>query len=145
MKKHVSIFCEINLLIIFILAVSSINSIVQPSIRHLIVKRRLNDEKEISNLANQYPNVNYLELLFPLDKSLFLLCFKTVFNIDHIREKRCFWSELINFCTLCVDEQSPSIYSDIALYHWILQNTDLKYSSTGFYTTYYDSMFSIWL
>ncbi len=60
------------------------------SILHLIVKRRLIDEKEILILDYQFPNIKYLELLFPLKEETFLNCFKTVFNLDDTNEKRCF-------------------------------------------------------
>ncbi len=58
------------------LAVGSLNSIEQNSTRHLIVKRRLIDENDICIIHHQYPNVKYLELLFPLREERFLSCLK---------------------------------------------------------------------
>ncbi|CAF5135818.1 unnamed protein product, partial [Rotaria sp. Silwood1] len=73
--------------------INSISS--QPFIRHLIIQRRLTDETEIPILAQQYPNVRYLQLLFPLEKSAFLHCFKTLFSYDDdTYEKFYFWPEL---------------------------------------------------
>ncbi|CAF2965113.1 unnamed protein product, partial [Rotaria sp. Silwood2] len=83
-----------------ILTVSSINSIPQPSIHHLIIERRLIDEKEINTLAHQFPHVKYLELLFPLEKDSFLRCFKTLFSLDNTTGKRSFWSEMVYFRTV---------------------------------------------
>jgi len=48
------------------------NSIVQPSIDHLIIERRLKDDKEMLILVHQFPNIKYLELLLPLDKHSFM-------------------------------------------------------------------------
>jgi len=130
---------------IFVIAVSSINSIVQPSINHLIVERRLIDENEIHILAHQFPNVKYLELLFPLDKSSFVCCFKTLFSMDDNSDKRCFWLELINFCTIYHYDQAPSFYGDGDFHIWLITNTDLKFHSIPFYSYTSDSMLSIWL
>ncbi len=82
---------------LFISAIISINSIVQPSVRHLIVEHRLNDEREISILARQFPNVEYLKLLFSLDQSSLKRCFETLFSIDANHRV---WPRLINFCRL---------------------------------------------
>jgi hypothetical protein len=71
MKKHLFIFFFINfcqIKIFFFLAIGSINLIPQLSIHHLVVKRRLTDEKEIITLDHQFPNVKYLKLLFPLKR-----------------------------------------------------------------------------
>ncbi|CAF2729715.1 unnamed protein product [Rotaria sp. Silwood2] len=51
-----------------ILTISSMMSTSQEHICHLIVERRLTDENEIQKLAHQFPNVEYLELLFPFGK-----------------------------------------------------------------------------
>jgi hypothetical protein len=130
---------------IFVIAVSSINSIVQPSISHLIVKRRLIDENEIGILAHQFPNVKYLELLFPSDKSSFVCCFKTLFSMDDNSDKRCFWLELINFCTIYDYDQETSISGDDGFHSWLINNTDLKFHSIPFYSYKSYSMLSIWL
>ncbi|CAF1587533.1 unnamed protein product [Rotaria sp. Silwood1] len=128
-----------------ILSVSSINSIPQPSIRHLIIERRLIDEKEINILARQFPRVNYLELLFPLEKDHFLRCFKTLFNFDSTTEKHFIWSEMICFHTVINYQQRNSIYTNEKLHYWLIQNTDLKFHSMPFYANCSNSMFSVWL
>ncbi len=130
---------------LFRLAIGSIDSIPQLSILHLIVKRRLIDEKEISILNHQFPNVKYLELLFPFKEESYLNCFKTVFNLDDTNEKRCFWSKMINFRTKYTYQQILSIWNDEKLHHWLTSYTDLKYHSTPFYANHSSSMFSIWL
>jgi hypothetical protein len=61
---------------LFVLVIFSMNSIVQPFVRHLIVKRRLTNEKELLILARQFPNVEYLKLLFPLENSYVFVVFK---------------------------------------------------------------------
>ncbi|CAF3652660.1 unnamed protein product [Rotaria sp. Silwood1] len=126
--------------------IGSIQSIVQPYIHHLIVERRLIDEQEISSLAHQYPNVKYLQLLFPLDNSLFLRCFQVLFSMDDSSDKKLrFWSELINFSTKYVYGQSNGILSDGKFHQWLIDNTDLKYHTLIFYANCSNSMFSIWL
>ncbi|CAF4680448.1 unnamed protein product [Rotaria sp. Silwood2] len=127
-----------------ILTVSSINSIPQPSIHHLIIERRLIDEKEINTLAHQFPHVKYLELLFPLEKDSFLRCFKTLFSLDDTTGKRSFWSEMVYFRTVISYQQRNSIYNNDKLYYWLIQNTDLKFYSIPFYASCSNSMFSIW-
>ncbi|CAF1113733.1 unnamed protein product [Rotaria sordida] len=80
--------------------ISSVYSIVQTTVRHLIVERRLNDEREVCLLARQFPNVEYLKLLFPLEKSACIRCFQTLFSIDEtIYANRRLWHKLINFST----------------------------------------------
>ncbi|CAF1186338.1 unnamed protein product [Rotaria sordida] len=104
------------------------NSIVQPNIRHLIVQRRLIDEKEISILAHQFPNVKYLQLLFPLDRTLFVRCFQTLFSdYGTIYYKRSrYWCYLVNFCTTFDVIQLNQIINDSDLHRWLIENTDLK-------------------
>ncbi|CAF1354745.1 unnamed protein product, partial [Rotaria sp. Silwood1] len=41
--------------------IASMNSMIQPFVRHLIVECRLNDEREIHLLARQFPHVEYLK------------------------------------------------------------------------------------
>ena len=64
------------------------NSIIQPSIRHLIVERRLKDEKEIYFLAHRFPNVKYLQLLLHLiNLYLFIvlkLCLAMMIKMIHV-------------------------------------------------------------
>ena len=117
---------------------------IQPCICHLIVERRLTDEREISNLARQFPNVKYLELLFPLEKSLFIACLKGLFSLDDKKETRCYWPKLINFCTCVSFQQFELIWDDNYLHLWFIRNTDLKYHSVVFYANHSRSMFSIW-
>ncbi|CAF1455040.1 unnamed protein product [Rotaria sordida] len=126
--------------------ISSITSIVQPYIHHLIVERRLIDEQEISSLAYQYPNVKYLQLLFPLDHSSFRRYFQVLFSMDGSNDKKSrFWSGLINFSTKYVYGQANGIRSDGKFHQWLIENTDLKYHTLIFYANCSNSMFSIWL
>ncbi|CAF3140469.1 unnamed protein product [Rotaria sp. Silwood2] len=126
-------------------SISSMMSTSQEHIRHLIVERRLTDENEIQKLAHQFPNVEYLELLFPLEKSSFLRCFQTLFRFADNHEKRCFWSEMISFRTRFTYAQSYSIWSSNELHYWLISNTDLKFRPNRFHTDVSDSTFSIWL
>ena len=50
------------------------DSIIQPSVRHLIVKRGLCNERDMLILARHFPYIKYLELLLPSDKCLFIDC-----------------------------------------------------------------------
>ena len=111
----------------------------------MIVKRRLNDEREISILARQFPKVKYLELLLPLDKFSFMICLKSILTRDdNIEKKCCFWSELINFSTELVYEQTGSYWNGNKFYDWFIRNTDLKYHKSHFYIDYSSSTLSIW-
>jgi hypothetical protein len=122
------------------------NSIVHPKISHLIVQRRLIDEREICILSHQFPNVKYLQLLFPLQKSSFNRCFQILFSgYDSIDKESRFWPHLVSFYTVHVYGQSNSIITDSILHHWLIKNTDLKYHKFLFYANCYDSMVSIWL
>ncbi|CAF1511324.1 unnamed protein product [Rotaria sp. Silwood1] len=123
--------------------VSSMNSIPQEHIRHLIVERRLINENEINVLAHQFPNVEYLELLFPLEKVSFLRCFQTLFRLADNNEKCCFWSEMISFHTRYTYNQSCSIWSSDDLHYWLISNTDLKFRRKRIYTSVSNSTFSI--
>ncbi len=123
------------------LAVGSINSIEQTSIRHLIVKRRLIDEDEISIIHHQYPHVKYLELLFPLKDERFFCCFKTLFNQN---DQRCYWNELIHFRTNYTYEQKIN-FNEEGFHHWLITNTDLKFHRNSFIAKASHSILSIWL
>ncbi len=127
------------------LAVSSINNIPEPSIYHLIVERRLIDEGEMISLAHQFPNVKYLELLFPLEESFFLRCFKTLFSLDENIGIRRFWPKLVYFRTPFTYFRSYWIYNHEKFQHWLIINTDYKFNSIPFNAICGDSMFSIWL
>ncbi|CAF4788471.1 unnamed protein product, partial [Rotaria sp. Silwood2] len=58
--------------------ITSISSIVQSSISHLTVERCLSNEGEIVIRRNQYPDVKYLKLLFPLEKTSNIRCLPTL-------------------------------------------------------------------
>ncbi len=117
---------------------------MQPSIRHLIVKRRLSDEREIAILARQFPGVKYIEFLFPDEKSLFNSCLKSVFSFDGQKEKPCHWPELVNFSTLMSFHHFELIYGNRNIHLWLIQNTDLKYAPCSFYANCNRGMLSIW-
>ncbi len=117
------------------------NSIQQGSIRHLIVKRRLIDENEISIIHHQYPNVKYLELLFPLEEKRFLCCFKTLFNLDNQN----YWNNLIHFRTMFTYEQVHGYFDEEQFHSWLISNTDLKFHSIPFIVNVSHPTLSIWL
>ncbi len=121
------------------------NSIKQPSIRHLILKRRLIDENEILILHHQYPHVKYLELLFPLKENQFFSCLKTLFTINDENNQRCYWIELIYFHTIYTYEQAQSIFNEEQFHSWLISNTDLKFHSIPFIVNTSDLILSIWL
>ncbi|CAF1336954.1 unnamed protein product [Rotaria sp. Silwood1] len=124
--------------------INSISS--QPFIRHLIIQRRLTDETEIPILAQQYPNVRYLQLLFPLEKSAFLHCFKTLFSYDDdTYEKFYFWPELVSFRTIGDYEQFSASWLNFNAKNWLIENTDLKFRSLSFRAEHSNPIFSIWL
>jgi len=128
-----------------IVAISSMNSIIQPSIRHLIIQCRLSNENEISILARLFPKVQYFELLFPLNQPSCIVCLKSLFSRDDSIEKKCcFWSELIHFSTEFTYEQLEPIWSSTKLYHWLIRMTDLKYHKSHFYLHFVSSVLSIW-
>ena len=109
------------------------SSICQPSIRHLILKRRLDNENEILILAHKFPNIKYLELLLPLDESSFIRCLNSLVSLDSsIEKKYLIWPELIHFSTKLVDIQHQFIwdgqYSD-----WFIRKTNLKYCPSYIY------------
>ncbi|CAF1313234.1 unnamed protein product [Rotaria sordida] len=95
----------------------SINSIIQPSVRYLIIERYLYDEKEMSILAHQFPNVKCLKLHLPLDKSSFINCLNILLDRNNnIKKKDCYWSELIFFSTELFHEHRSIISSASQLY-----------------------------
>ncbi|CAF3302282.1 unnamed protein product, partial [Rotaria sp. Silwood2] len=113
--------------------ITSISSIVQYSISHLTVECCLSNEGEIEILANQYPNVKYLKLLFPLEKTSNIRCFQTLFSVDdNINGNRRFWPQLINFSTN-FNHKSNFIMDDNDVQHWLNQNTDMKFVKSRFY------------
>jgi hypothetical protein len=124
---------------------SSIASLIQPSINHLIIKRRLNNVEELLNYARQFPPVKYLKLLFPKEKFLFINCLKNLFSFDTKQDKRCYWPQLIHFSTSVVYRQFESVYHNTNLHLWLIQNTDLKYVSYTFDVILSRPLLSIWL
>jgi len=83
-------------------------------------------------MADQFPNVKYLKLLFPLDTTLYINCLKTMFSVDNSIEKKRYWPKLIHFSTSVVYNQFESVYHNTNLHLWLIQNTDLKYVSYTF-------------
>ncbi|CAF3394730.1 unnamed protein product, partial [Rotaria sp. Silwood2] len=123
---------------------NSINSLIQPSVRHLIVERRLIDESEISNFTRQFPHVKYVELLLPLEESLFVACLKNLFSFDNEKEIRCYWPQLISFSTCATFKQLQFISHHKNLHLWFIKNTDLKYYPLPFSSNLSGPLLSIW-
>ncbi|CAF1331286.1 unnamed protein product [Rotaria sordida] len=124
--------------------ITSETLVVQTSICHLTVEHRLINEREISILAHQFPNVKYLKLLFIFEKSLYIRCFQTLFSVDNnINGNRCFWAQLIKFSTDFYNELNI-IMDDNDVKHWLIQNTDMKFYKSEFYADCFNSTFRIW-
>ncbi|CAF4680430.1 unnamed protein product [Rotaria sp. Silwood2] len=156
LKTHFRRACQITTCILIdmklpkriskVILTKQIHTIIQPSVRHLIIQYRLTSERDMSILACQFPHVKYLELLFPLDKSSYIHCLKSLFSRDESTEKiYCFWSELINFSTELRFNQLDSIWNNQSFKEWIIQNTDLKYHQCPFYVHYSIPRISIWI
>ncbi|CAF0931241.1 unnamed protein product [Adineta steineri] len=125
--------------------IASINSIIQPSIRHLTVERVLKDETEIGIYAHQFPNVKYLKLFFPYDEFRFINCLQTVFTVtDKTNGNRRRWLQLINFSTKALYNTSRVIFDENDIHHWLINKTDLKYVKNRFYADKFDGMLFIW-
>ncbi|CAF3164640.1 unnamed protein product [Rotaria sp. Silwood2] len=123
----------------------SINSIIQPSVRHLIVKHCLYDERKMLTLAYQFSRVKYLELLFSLNKSSFINCFNIVFNQDdNIKKKSCYWSELIFFSTKLFHVRTSIISNESQLYNSFIRYTNLKDPKHFFHPHCPFSTLTIW-
>ncbi|CAF1401239.1 unnamed protein product [Adineta ricciae] len=74
---------------------SSVDAIGQPFVRSLVVGRRVTNDTEIFNLAQQFPNVEFLRLHFPSDKSLCVTCFQMLFSVhENLHGNRSFWKNL---------------------------------------------------
>ncbi|CAF3831904.1 unnamed protein product [Rotaria sp. Silwood1] len=124
---------------------STTNIIVQPFVRHLVVQYCLIDAEEISNFAHRFPNVKYLELLFPSNKNLFLECFQTLFSVyDYIDAKRRFWSYLISFSTRFFYNGLHNNLTNFDVHYWLTRNTDLKFIKRQFCVNSSNSILSIW-
>ena len=119
------------------------NSIKQNSIRHLIVKFRLTNANDLSIVNHQYPNLNYLELLFPLDEEKFRCCFQKLFQFNDENNQRSHWNELIHFRTISTYEQGTFV-NDQQLHYWLIANTDLKFHRNSFCVNSSHSALSIW-
>ncbi|CAF4793616.1 unnamed protein product [Rotaria sp. Silwood1] len=126
--------------------ITSINDIVQPFVRSLIVEHRLTDDKDILNLARQFPNVEYLSMFFPIDRSLYLRCFQTLFSADeNIITNRRLWTKLKYVSMEFFHHRIDEILDDNNIIRWFLRNTDLKYTKSGFTYNHFNRTFSIWL
>ncbi len=103
------------------------NSIVQPSIDHLIIERRLNDDEEMLIFVHQFPNVKYLELLLPLDKHSFMNCLNILGNQNDIDKKNNYlWSKLIHVSTELCGMHKEIMSKDKELYDWFIRYANLK-------------------
>ncbi|CAF1638658.1 unnamed protein product [Rotaria sp. Silwood1] len=123
----------------------SMNSMIQPFVRHLIVECRLNDEREIHLLARQFPHVEYLKLLFPFEKSTFIRCFQTLFSVDEsINTNRRIWHKLINFSIEFSNNELNLMLDDNDFHRWLTRNTDFKFVTSSFYLNYFNAILSIW-
>jgi len=127
----------------FLLAISSINSVIQRSLRYLIVERRLIDEKEIFNFAHQFPNIEYLKLLFPSEKCSYIRCLKSIFARNENLKELYIWPKLMNFSTEICFEQLDLFNNDNEMYDWLIEHTDLKYHPHPFHVSYSFSSISI--
>jgi hypothetical protein len=84
--------------------------------------------------------------LLPLDVSLFIDCLKSLFRVDDsIENKRCIWSELVNFSSELEYEQFNMNRMRNEFYDWLMQNTDLKCHKHPIYFFGPYSGFSIWM
>ncbi|CAF1222920.1 unnamed protein product [Adineta steineri] len=127
------------------LATLTMNSIVQPSIDHLIAERSLKNDKEMLALAHQFPNVKYLELNLPDNKSSFMNCLNILSNRYDIHKKNnCLWSKLIHVSTQLFSTHRELIFNDKQLYDWFIRYANLKDDKNIFKTYGYPSTLSIW-
>ncbi|CAF1218090.1 unnamed protein product [Rotaria sordida] len=126
-------------------SISSIDSIIQPSIRHLIVKHILIDENEICIYARQFPNVKYLKLFFSHEESHFINCLQALFTVnDKINGNRHIWPQLINFSTVALCNIFYDILDENDIHHWLITKTDLKYVKNRFYADYFNRILFMW-
>jgi hypothetical protein len=115
------------------------------SVRHLIVQRRLIDPNELLDLANRFPNVEYLELFFPRKISVYISFFKQLLSRKDGDGRWYTFRRLTHFATdTCPD--STKDFSTADLFRvWLTQNTDLKYYPSSFYTRVLLGNISLWL
>ncbi|UJR19834.1 hypothetical protein I4U23_022967 [Adineta vaga] len=111
---------------------------IQPTVRHLIVERRLTDENELIDFAYQFPNVQYFEILFPSDHISYNTCLKRLFDRN---EKISLLSKLFHFTTQI---SYVEFASKEKLFDWLIQNTYLKYHPYAFYVHLTLSKMFIW-
>jgi hypothetical protein len=129
-----------------ILGLYSINNIIQPFVRHLVVKRRLLNEKEMSMLVHQFPHVEYLKLLFPWEKSLSIRCFQTLFSADQsVKANRRIWKKLIHISIEFSENQIGEIFDGNSVIRWFMRNTDLKFINVGLHWNYINGILCVWL
>jgi hypothetical protein len=102
----------------------------------------LTNIEQLSNLVQQFPHVNYLELINPLDETLFTSYLKILFSLNENKFK--LWSQLIHLTIYLVFPQLNYLWNDNTLFDWIIENTDLKYYQKQFYVRYLRSKISIW-
>ncbi len=98
--------------------------------------------EQLSNLAHQFPHVNYLELINPLNETLFNYYLKSLFSLNENKFK--LWSQLIHLTIYLSFPQLNYIWRDNTLLDWITENTDLKYYQKHFYVRYLHSKIAIW-
>jgi len=111
----------------------------------LIVERCLDDEREMSTLAHQFPCVKYLKLFLPSDKCSFINCLNIICNRDDdIKKKNCYWSELIFFSTELFDVHKSIISNESQLYDWFIRYTNLKDHKHSFEAPCSDPTLTIW-
>jgi hypothetical protein len=121
------------------------NFIIQPSIDHLIVERRLNDDKEMLILNHLFPNVKYLELLLPSDKHSFMNCLNILGNQNDIDKKNNYlWSKLIHVSTELWSVHEEIISNDKQLYDWFIRYANLKDDKKLFHRSRSSLTLSIW-
>ncbi|CAF4619718.1 unnamed protein product [Rotaria sp. Silwood1] len=108
------------------LAIFSTNSTIQPSVHHLIVERRLYDEREMSILVHQFPHVKYLKLNLPLDQCPFINCLNILLKQeDNIKKTSCYWTELICFSTQLFYVHKRIISNESQLHDWFIRYSNL--------------------
>ncbi|CAF3986729.1 unnamed protein product, partial [Rotaria sp. Silwood1] len=109
-----------------LLAIFSTNSTIQPSVRHLIVERRLYDEREMSILVHQFPHVKYLKLNLPLNQCPFINCLNILLKQeDNIKKTSCYWTELICFSTQLFYVHKRIISNESQLHDWFIRYSNL--------------------
>ncbi|CAF3710208.1 unnamed protein product [Adineta steineri] len=125
-------------------AIDSIKSCVHPFVHHLIIQHRLIDEKELIDFAHQFPNIKYLEMLFPLKKSSYISCLTKLFSRNNQIGNYNYFPKLNHFSTDLCFELFKKFNTSEELFDWCIQNTDLKYHPYTFYVDLAVSTMSFW-